>query len=50
MAYKRKWRRSQLPALPEVIANAFCNGFVRLPNFDLLNISLSHKKFVVVSY
>ena len=30
-----------LPALPEVIANAFqCNGCVRLPNFDLLIIYL----------
>ena len=40
-----------LPALPGVIANAFqCNGYVRLPNFDLLIISLSVKKILVVSY
>ena len=37
-----------LPAMPGVIANAFqCNGYVRLPNFDLLIISLSVKKFLL---
>ena len=40
-----------LPALQGVIANAFqCNGCVRLPNFDLLIISLSVKRILVVSY
>ena len=40
-----------LPALPGVIANAFqCNGCVRLPNFDLLIISLSVERILVVSY
>ena len=40
-----------LPALPGVIANAFqCNGCVRLPNFDLLIISLSVEGILVVSY
>ena len=43
MAYKRKWRRPPLPALPEVIVNAFSNGCERLPNFDWLIISLSVK-------
>ena len=47
MAYKRKLRRSPLP---EVIANAFCNRCVRLPNFDLLIISLSVRRIFVVSY
>ena len=36
--------------LPEVIANAFCNECVRLPDFDLLIISLSVKPNFVVSY
>ena len=41
----------QLPALPGVITNAFqCNGCVRLPNFDLLIISLSVERTFVVSY
>ena len=40
-----------LPALPQVIANAFqCSGCVRLPNFDLLIISLSVEIIFVVSY
>ena len=40
-----------LPALPGVIANAFqCSGCVRLPNFDLLIISLSVERIIVVSY
>ena len=40
-----------LPALPRVIANAFqCNVCVRLPNFDLLIISLSVERIFVVSY
>ena len=40
-----------LPALPGVIANAFqCNGCVRLPNFDLLIISLSVGRILDVSY
>ena len=40
-----------LPALPGVIANAFqCNGCVRLPKFDLLIISLSLERILVVSY
>ena len=40
-----------LPALPGVIANAFqCNGCVRLPNFDLLIISLSVGRILVVSF
>ena len=40
-----------LPALPGVIANAFqCNVCVRLPNFDLLIISLSVERIFVVSY
>ena len=40
-----------LPALPGVIANAFqCNGCVRLPNFDLIIISLSVGGILVVSY
>ena len=40
-----------LPALPEVIANTFqCNGCVRLPNFDLLIISFSVERILVVSY
>ena len=40
-----------LPALPGVIANSFqCNGCVRLPNFDLLIISLSVERILVVSY
>ena len=50
MAYKRKCRRSSLPALPDVIANAFCNRCVKLPNFDLLFISLFNKIIFVVSY
>ena len=33
-----------------VIANAFCNECVRLPNFDLLIISLFVKIIFVVSY
>ena len=38
-----------LPAMPQVIANAFqCNGCVRLPNFDLLIISLSVERILVV--
>ena len=40
-----------LPALPGVIANAFqCNGCAKLPNFDLLIISLSVERIFVVSY
>ena len=40
-----------LPALPGVIANALqCNGCVRLPNFDLLIISLSVERILVVLY
>ena len=50
MAYEIKWRRSLLPAVPEVIANAFCNGRVRLLNFYLLIISLSVKIIFIASY
>ena len=40
-----------LPALPGVIANPFqCNGCVRLLNFDLLIISLSVERILVISY
>ena len=38
------------PPLPEVIANAFCNGCVRLPNFDLSIISLSVRQIIVSLY
>ena len=48
MVYKRNWRRSPL-GLPR-IANAFCNGCVSLPNFDLFIISLSVKRIYVVSF
>ena len=51
MAYKRSGVVRLLPALPGVIANASqCNGCVRLPNFDLLIISLSVERIFVVSY
>ena len=50
MANTKKWRRSPLPAVPEVITNTFCNWCLRLPNFDLLIITLSVKTFLAVSY
>ena len=50
MGNKRKLRRSQLPAVPRVIANAFCNGCVRLSNFDffIMYMYLSVKTVLVV--
>ena len=50
MANKGKWHCSPLPAVLGVIAKAFCNGCLRLPNFDLLIISLSVKTILAVSY
>ena len=50
MAHKRRWRRSAITCIAGVIANSFqCNGCVRLPNFDLLIISLSVERIFVVS-
>ena len=51
MAYKRRWRRSAITC----IAGGNCerismHGRVRLPNFDLLIISLSGERILVVSY
>ena len=37
---------SPLPELPEVIANAFCNGCVSLPNLDLLIFLYLLKSFL----
>ena len=50
MALQKKTASFAITRLPEVIANAFCNGCVRLPNFDLLIISLSVRQIFVVSY
>ena len=51
MSHKRQWRRSAITCIAGVIANAFqCNGCVRLLNFDLLIISLSVERILVVSY
>ena len=52
MAYKRRWRRSAITC----IAGGNCerismhDGRIRLPNFDLLIISLSGERTLVVSY
>ena len=51
MTYKRQWRRSAITCIARGNWNAFqCNWCVRLPNFDLLIISLSVERILVVSY
>ena len=52
MAYKRRWRRSAITCIAG--GNCECISVhyrcVRLPNFDLLIISLSLERILVVSY
>ena len=48
MTHKRRWRRSAITCIAggkcERIYRPMCNGCVRLPNFDLLIISLFYGK------
>ena len=52
MAHKRRWRRSAITCIPGGKCEHIymCNGFVRLPKFDLLIISLFMERILFVSY
>ena len=52
MAHKRRWRRSAITCIAGGKCERIymCNGCVRLPNFDLLIISLFMERILFVSY
>ena len=52
MAHKRRWHRSAITCIAGGKCERIymCNGCVRLPNFDLLIISLSMERILFVSY
>ena len=52
MVHKRRWRRSAITCIAGGKCERIymCNGCVRLPNFDLLIISLFMERILFVSY